>query len=135
MTDNIATLPWMDDHFGNCPHCHKTDGCYSVERDDWYVCHTHRTKWLIGSNLFSSWRDMREQDFLANAYRLAGYREVKPWLPDNAQMQRLRLVDGTQHGPDPYEADFGPSVEGNGSKRYLVDDNGNVFAVVLTKQN
>jgi hypothetical protein len=85
MTDNIVTLPCMDLCFGNCPQCHKTNGCYSVGRDHWYVCHTHRTKWYIGSNLFSCWRGMSEQCVLANAYMLAGYRKVEPWLPDDVQ--------------------------------------------------
>ena len=69
MTDNVVTLPCMDLCFGNCPQCHKTNGCYSVGRDHWYVCHTHRTKWYIGSNLFSCWRGMSEQCVLANAYK------------------------------------------------------------------
>jgi hypothetical protein len=85
MTDNIVTLPSIDLCFGNCPQCHKTSGCYSVGPDHWYVCHTHRTKWLIGSNLFSCWRDMSEKRFLANRFMLAGYREVGPWLPDDVQ--------------------------------------------------
>ena len=85
MTTNVVTLPRMDLSFGNCPQCHKTHGCYSVESDHWYVCHTHRTKWCIGSNLFSCWKDMSEQDFLVNRFMLAGYREVKPWLPDDVQ--------------------------------------------------
>jgi hypothetical protein len=85
MTDNIVTLPHMDLCFGNCPECHKTNGCSSVGRDHWYVCHTHRTKWRIGSNLFSCWRDLSEQQMLTNAYMLAGYCEVKPWLLDDVQ--------------------------------------------------
>lgn len=48
MTNNVVKLPGMDPDFGNCPECHKTDGCYSVDRDHWYVCHTHRIKWYIG---------------------------------------------------------------------------------------
>ena len=85
MNDNIVTLPRMDLCFGNCPRCHKTHRCYSVGPDHWCVCHTHRTKWLIGSNLFSCWKDMSKQCFLRNEYMLAGYREVEPWLPDDVQ--------------------------------------------------
>jgi len=90
MTENIVTLPRMDLHFGNCPECHKTHGCYSVGPDHWQVCHIHRTKWLIGSNLFSCWHDLSEQQVFANAYMLAGYREVEPWLPDDVQERQER---------------------------------------------
>lgn len=80
MTD-IAALPtaaWRDDHFGGCPICRRTNGCRSIGRDHWYVCHAHRTKWWVGSNLFSSWRDLTPEQRFANADRLAGYREVEP---------------------------------------------------------
>jgi hypothetical protein len=85
VTNNIVTLPCMDLCFGNCPQCHKTHGGYCIGPDHWYVCHTHHTKWCIGSNLFSSWRDMSEQQLLANTHMLAGYREVTPWLPNDVK--------------------------------------------------
>jgi hypothetical protein len=90
MIDGIVTLPCMDLHFGSCPHCHKTNGCYSVGRDHWYVCHTHRTNWWVGSNLFSSWRDLSEQHMLANAYMVGGYCDVRPWWPDDLEERRER---------------------------------------------
>ena len=83
--DGITTLPRVDNHFGGCPTCHKTDGFLNIGRDHWFVCHRHRTKWCVGSNLFSGWREQDEQHWQANRYRLAGYREVKPWFSDDAQ--------------------------------------------------
>ena len=74
MTDNVVTLSHMDLYFGNCPQCHKTHGCYSVGPDHWYVCHTHHTKWWIGSNLFSCWRKMSKQHFLSQRIHAC-------WLP------------------------------------------------------
>ena len=47
--DGITTLPRVDNHFGGCPTCHKTDGFLNIGRDHWFVCHHHRTKWCVGS--------------------------------------------------------------------------------------
>jgi len=66
------------EHFGVCPQCLKTDGCYHVGRSEWFVCHEHRAKWKVGENLFSSWREMTDEQFQANAEMLAGYYEVEP---------------------------------------------------------
>jgi hypothetical protein len=70
-----------DDHFGNCPECSRTDGCLSVGSDHWYHCRMHRTKWWVGSNLFSGWRDQSEEDWARNHATLSDYREVRPAFP------------------------------------------------------
>jgi len=75
--------------WGLCPYCGKTDGCHSVGRDHWYVCHEHKTKWCIGSNLFSSWRDLTEDERRRNRRVFDEYRTVAPimcgdWLKDAA---------------------------------------------------
>ena len=88
--DSIVTLPRVDNCFGGCPICHKTDGFLSVGRDHWFVCHRHRMKWCVGSNLFGGWREQDEQHRQANQYKLAGYREVAPYFPDDAR-ERLEL--------------------------------------------
>jgi hypothetical protein len=51
---------FADDTFGLCPRCHKTNGFINIGRSHWMHCRKHRTKWLIGSNLFSSWRYQTE---------------------------------------------------------------------------
>ena len=66
------------EHFGACPECLKTDGCYHVGRAEWFVCHEHKVKWFAGSNLFSAWRDMTDEQFEANAEMLTGYRDIEP---------------------------------------------------------
>jgi hypothetical protein len=68
----------VDDDFGGCPMCGKTDGYRDVGRDHWFVCHEHKKRWSPGSNLFSSWRDETEADWTANAALLNGYDEVEP---------------------------------------------------------
>lgn len=65
------------DYFGGCPYCGLNDGCLNLGRDHWYVCHTHRTKWWVGSNLFSSWRHEDEEDWALHALRIRDYEEVE----------------------------------------------------------
>jgi hypothetical protein len=85
----IVTLRRVEvDYFGGCPKCGQNDGCFTVDRDHWHVCHEHRVKWWIGSNLFSCWRKMSADDFARNAAMLAGYRAVDPLGPG------LRLIKG-----------------------------------------
>ena len=66
--------------FGGCPICHGVDNIWNVGRDHWSVCHRHKTKWNLGSNIFSSWRDESEEVWLKNEYRLANYRTVEPYF-------------------------------------------------------
>ena len=57
------------DYFGVCPACYTNDGCLNIGPDHWYVCHEHRVKWCVGSNLFSAWR--HETDCAARRERQA----------------------------------------------------------------
>jgi hypothetical protein len=72
----FPTKPHVTNYFGGCPICGRTDGCKSVGRDHWYVCDEHKTKWCVGSNLFSVWRELTEAEHQRNYYLLATYREV-----------------------------------------------------------
>ena len=67
-----------DAYFGGCPHCGANDGYMNVEREHWCVCDKHKTKWRIGSNLFSDWKDEDPAVWTQNEYRLGGYMVVKP---------------------------------------------------------
>ncbi len=67
--------------FGGCPHCLCVDNIWNIGRCHWAVCHQHKTKWDIGENLFSNWRDEGRQDWLKNKYRLANYQSVEPIFP------------------------------------------------------
>jgi hypothetical protein len=98
--DGITTLPRVDNHFGGCPACHKTDGFLSVGPGQWFVCHRHRVKWFVGSNLFSGWKEQDEQHRLANYYKLAGYRDVEPWFSDDAQERLEREFRANPHGDE-----------------------------------
>lgn len=78
---NVIPFPVPDANaecFGGCPHCRCVDNIWNIYKTHWAVCHRHKTKWCIGENLFSNWRDETEQDWLRNEYLLAHYRTVDP---------------------------------------------------------
>ncbi len=59
-----------------------SDGYINLGRNHWFICDEHRTKWSIGSNLFSSWREETEEDWRRNEYKYAEYVQVKPVYPE-----------------------------------------------------
>ena len=83
MAAKILNFPSsLDDpsEWGGCPKCHRNDGYLNTNRrDHFFICHRHKVKWCIGSNLFSAWRDMSDQELTLQHMKLAGYREVEPW--------------------------------------------------------
>jgi hypothetical protein len=66
--------------FGVCPACKGQDGYLNIGRDHWFKCDEHKTKWHVGSNLFSSWRHEDEAAWEENARELSEYEEVEPDL-------------------------------------------------------
>ena len=77
----VSRTPFSVDHFGVCPTCGQTDGCLHVGREEWFVCHEHKAKWYVGSNLFSAWRSMTDEEFERNAELLKGYDVVESLHP------------------------------------------------------
>lgn len=63
--------------FGGCPYCGKAERFLNDGRDHWIVCDVHLTKWYIGSNLFSSWRQMSREETIEQRDQLKEYREVE----------------------------------------------------------
>ncbi len=79
MSINVVEFPQVgdgDDYFGVCPTCRKYSGCLNIGRDHWFYCETHKTKWWIGSNLFSGWKSQTEEEHNRNASILSGYLDV-----------------------------------------------------------
>lgn len=92
-SDTISDTITVSDYFGGCPHCGANHGFLNVGRAHWIACDTHKTKWCIGSNVFSDWKEENEAIWLQNAEKLAGYSEVKPlpegvWSADPEVRQR-----------------------------------------------
>ena len=65
-----------DNYFGSCSVCGDYDECLNVKRDHHFVCHQHKKRWWIGSNLFSGWRDETEEKWERNAQLLEHYVEI-----------------------------------------------------------
>lgn len=92
MTTNpdIIALPTngmtTDDHFGLCPECRqRNEVMLNIGPEHWAVCDTHRTKWCVGSNLVSGWKDEPKEMHARNWAKLTGYREVRPFYhPEGA---------------------------------------------------
>jgi hypothetical protein len=66
-------------YWGLCPECHRTDGCLNIGGNHWFFCEQHRTRWCVGWNLFSAWRDEPESVHKENAEKLAAFKEVRPY--------------------------------------------------------
>jgi hypothetical protein len=77
------------EHFGWCPECGGSNGHLNIGREHWYHCHRHRTKWCVGSNLFSAWRHENDAIWEANYNHLADYREVDSTTPTPAMLDAL----------------------------------------------
>jgi hypothetical protein len=65
-------------HDGGCPFCGSTGYYRNIGKDHWFYCETHKTKWYVGSNLYSNWQYQSEKIWLENARVLESYTEVEP---------------------------------------------------------
>ena len=74
---NVIPFP-EPSYYGDCPRCSRNDGYINLGREHWQVCHKHKVRWCIGSNLFSSWENETQQDQARNRHRIGHYQVVKP---------------------------------------------------------
>jgi hypothetical protein len=73
--------PSAADCLGDCPLCGRNDGYLNVYRHHWFICHAHRTRWLAGENLFSSWHTESPAEWKTNGDRIRPYLVVEPLRP------------------------------------------------------
>jgi hypothetical protein len=61
----------------------------NVGRIHWMICETHKTKWWLGSNLLSSWRDQTEDEQRAiyDAKGVGTFDEVEPYHPPPTEVE------------------------------------------------
>lgn len=72
-----ADLECLDERWGLCPKCRGIgDGC-NIGPVHIAFCEADKTKWFIGANLFSGWRDETEETWEANKEKLKDYEEVE----------------------------------------------------------
>lgn len=92
-------------HFWGCPHCPKSKGAediYNAGRTNIGVCHTHRTNWILGENLISTWKDETEDEQRERYREIEEYERV-PSAGDRWRLQHdanLDVVAGN-YGADP----------------------------------
>jgi len=73
-----AARAWeVPEYWGGCPTCGRQDVCLNVGRYHYFVCHAHKTRWCVGGNLFSFWRDETKDIWERNAALLETYTEVE----------------------------------------------------------
>jgi hypothetical protein len=69
-------------YFGGCPRCGGSDGPLGLNKDHWFVCHEHRVRWFVGSNLFSGWRDKTEDERRAEWCEIEDYEDIENPVPE-----------------------------------------------------
>jgi uncharacterized Zn finger protein (UPF0148 family) len=105
---------------GGCPYCGQNEGYMNIGRSHWDSCSKHKTKWLIGENLFSSWRDESPPVWKQNAQKLEGYKEVRPIYaaPDqeliDPRSPEQKAADELFFSSLRYEPYDGPDILGQG---------------------
>ncbi len=82
--------PGVDPYFGRCPLCLQGGTVMiTVGRDHWAICEPDKTRWWVGSNLFSAPQEQTEEQYEAAAARLAPYREVES-VSDTARAEGIQ---------------------------------------------
>ena len=79
MNDN--EINEVNNHFGLCPVCHRTDGYANAGKSHIFFCKEHQKSWFVGANLFSSWRDQTEEEQrrIWDEIGLEEFERVKPY--------------------------------------------------------
>ena len=83
-----------DGYFGLCPICKKTDGYLNIGRIHWFICKKHRSRWCVGSNLFSSWRDEAESEQVRHCREIGfdSFSDVEAFYPEIEESDKLRPI-------------------------------------------
>ena len=84
-----------DEYFGGCPECGKNDGYLNTGRTHVFMCKTHRTSWIAGSNLFSSWRNETEAEQRAkwDEVGMEDFKRVEPIYPEPTEEERRHMEE------------------------------------------
>jgi hypothetical protein len=110
-------------YFGDCPICHKNDGYVNVGNDHWFICVTHKKKWGIGANLFSSAMDETPERQLQEQESLGfdSFEIVEPFYPPpppardvtdthEQKEKQMNFSDEKQRQDDPILVEHQPSA-------------------------
>jgi hypothetical protein len=91
----------FDDYFGGCPRCGGSDGYVNIGKGHWFFCATHKTKWCVGWNLFSSWTDETEEEQRRKYYEngLDTYEDINPLRMEMETLESSRYQDEPEAPP------------------------------------
>ena len=131
--------PATADYFGGCPKCGRNDGYLDVSRDHWMVCHEHKVRWYIGSNLFSSWRYKSESELIANWERIKDYLDIAsmdiPWgsytIPGHVVIPLSRWLRLAAHRQMSWDPENPEQRVGNIFKHFGIAENEEMQMVSL----
>jgi hypothetical protein len=92
----MAPFSDVDNQFGLCPYCRKTDGYMNLEKEHWFACHEHKVRWWGGRGIFSTYRFESELDQWRNWLKIVGYtvlsgHEHEPALSGIDEAMRVKL--------------------------------------------
>jgi hypothetical protein len=117
-------------YFGGCPSCGRNDGLYNLCNEHWLVCHTHKVRWTIGSNIFSGWRDEAAQEQRERWTVVADYKDIKDaslpegvWSRDRAAREK-EMEEKMRHG-------WAEDLAEDPSNRAQVENRDRVASVIL----
>ncbi len=85
----------VKNYFGGCPICGKTDGFINVGSSHWFMCAEHKTKWCVGANLFSGWKEqtVAEQRRIFNEIGLGEFTDVRPLPCTDLEVRAAKSSD------------------------------------------
>ena len=91
----------IDGYWGLCPTCKKTDGCVNMGSNHWFICKKHRSRWYIGTNLFSSWLYETKSEQLRHCKEIGldTFRDVEPFYPEIEGVQRVSNGEADEKEP------------------------------------
>ena len=70
--------------YTTCRRCGREGEYRNVGRQQWGICHACRVCWLLGENLFSSWRHETEETWRQNQELLDTFEELTGGLEPEA---------------------------------------------------
>ena len=108
-------LPAPTEFYGGCPACGLCRGYFNIGRCHWGVCDRHQTKWLVGENLFPSWKEEDETTWQKNTDLLSNHRTARPIYPRGGDQENGILI-AIRNWRAWFEQPFGGDLEGLGSE-------------------
>lgn len=92
----VLIMPFLTpngDLVGECPKCHGTDNVIrNYGENHWGACEGCRVTWCIGYNLYSSWQNETEVDWLRNREYLSGFTVINADTLEVIQVPEIMVL-------------------------------------------